>query len=92
MAVCRVLPNAWTPAADGFAIERRHEFDDFNVAFAVMTRVAVTSEQHNYHPQWISNHDHVSMRWTTDDVDGLSARDIELAKMCDGFAGQKALR
>lgn len=89
--VRRVVPEAWVLSADGCAIERLYEFADFSSAFAFMTRVALVAEQHNHHPEWMNVYNRVNVRWTTHDVDGLSARDIELAKLCDGFAEKEAL-
>lgn len=41
--------------ADGRdAIKKDFKFDNFNIAFGFMTRVAMKAEQMNHHPEWFN--------------------------------------
>ena len=81
--VCFRLPDAWQLADNGRALERSFQFQDFNEAFAFMTRVAMMSEKFNHHPEWCNVFGRVDLRWTTHEVEGLSMRDLELANFCN---------
>ncbi|MDN3646036.1 4a-hydroxytetrahydrobiopterin dehydratase [Pontixanthobacter aestiaquae] len=82
------LPE-WAPARDGTAIERHLKFDDFVEAFGVMTSIAILAEKHDHHPEWFNVYNRVEITLTTHDVpgdgNGLSARDVKLAKAIDAF-------
>lgn len=76
---------AWTEAPGRDAIQRSLKFTDFKEAFAFMTRVALKAEQMDHHPEWQNVYNRVDVTLTTHDVDGLSARDVELAGFIDGL-------
>ena len=76
------LPG-WTHDAAGGAISRTFRFDDFNQAFAFMTRVALHAERNDHHPEWSNVYNRVEMRLTTHDAGGLTQRDIDLARFAD---------
>lgn len=71
---------AWHLRADGKAIERSLTFADFSAAFAFMTRVALLAEQADHHPEWSNVWNRVEITLTTHDADGLSARDVAMAR------------
>ncbi len=68
-------------AAD--AIERAFKFKDFSEAFAFMSRVALAAEKAGHHPDWSNSYNSVTIRLSTHDAGGLSAKDIALAKVID---------
>ena len=70
---------------DPEGIRRRFTFADFNAAFGFMTRVALLAEQANHHPEWFNVYNRVDITLTTHDADGLSRRDIDLAKAIDAL-------
>lgn len=73
------LPEwAHEPARD--AITRRFTFPDFVAAFAFMARVALLAEKADHHPEWSNVYNRVDILLTTHDANGLSMRDIELAR------------
>lgn len=78
------LPH-WTLRADGLAIEREFRFRDFSEAFAFMARVALVSEKQDHHPEWSNVYNRVSVTLTTHDANGLSARDVEMARTIDAL-------
>ena len=78
----RALPE-WTLRDDASAIYRSFRFADFSEAFAFMTRVALIAEKDNHHPEWSNVYNRVVITLTTHDVQGLSTKDLELARVAD---------
>ena len=76
------LPQ-WTLRADGLAIERAFKFKNFSEAWAFMARVALIAEKHDHHPEWSNVYNRVAIVLTTHDADGLSERDVKMAKAID---------
>ena len=70
----------WTHEPDRDAIVRTFEFPDFVTAFAFMAAVALEAEKADHHPEWSNVYGRVSILLTTHDADGLSQRDISLAR------------
>jgi 4a-hydroxytetrahydrobiopterin dehydratase len=79
------LPG-WKDVQGRDAIEKQFIFDDFNAAFAFMTRVAIQAEKLDHHPEWSNVYNRVNIVLTTHDADGLSHRDIELADFINKVA------
>ena len=50
-----------------------------------MTRVALLAEKADHHPEWSNVYSKVEILLTTHDADGLSARDVALAKAIDAL-------
>ena len=73
----------WTVDTELKALGREFRFSDFGQAFMYMTQVAEAAETHNHHPEWRNVYNKVWVTWTTHDVDGLSLKDIQMAKICD---------
>mgnify|MGYP000753536057 CR=1 FL=1 len=73
----------WKIDSNALAISREFVFPDFLLAFSFMTQIAILAEKHNHHPEWRNVYNKVSVTWTTHDVQGLSRKDIELARLCD---------
>ena len=84
-AVIVVAPALDILEADGGAgaIDHVFKFKDFSEAFAFMSRVALAAEKAGHHPDWSNSYNSVSIRLSTHDAGGLSARDIALAKAID---------
>lgn len=81
----KALPGwAETPGRD--AITKTFKFKDFSEAFAFMTRVALKAEQMDHHPEWSNVYNKIEVVLTTHDANGLTQRDIDLARAIDGFA------
>ena len=79
-----VLPE-WKVVRDGKAIHRQLKFADFAEAFAFMTRVAFIADKRDHHPEWSNVYDTLDITLTTHDADGLSVRDMNLAKEIDSL-------
>ncbi len=78
----------WTKAeGDRDAIAKTYRFKDFNAAFGFMTRVALWADKADHHPEWFNVYNRVEVTLTTHDVDGVSDKDVALAKFMDAIAG-----
>lgn len=74
-------------ALDGEHLKRSFSFADFVEAFGFMARVALLAEKQDHHPEWFNVWNRVDIALTTHDADGLSARDVKLAKAIDALLG-----
>lgn len=83
LAASAQLPNWTLDRTSGGAITRDFRFDDFNQAFAFMTRVAAHAENMDHHPEWQNVYNRVSIRLTTHDAGGLTEKDLKLAQAID---------
>ena len=80
---------AWTYDAQRSAISKTFVFADFNAAFGFMSRIALYAEAHNHHPEWFNVWNRVEVTLTTHDANGLSQRDVDMARWMDAvFATQ----
>ena len=79
------LPG-WTLAQG--KLHREYKFADFVHAFGFMATSAIAIEKMDHHPEWFNVYNKVVVDLTTHDAGGISAKDIELAKLLDGFAGR----
>ena len=75
--------SGWSEVAGRDAITRKFVFKDFNQAFGFMTQVALEAEKCGHHPEWNNVYNRLSITLTSHDVNGLSMRDIELARTID---------
>ena len=87
-ALAEVLADldGWSLVEDGTAIEAEFSFKGFNAAFGFMTRVALTAERQNHHPEWSNIYNRVTIRWTTHSEGGVTELDVKLARACNKFA------
>ena len=80
------LPD-WRVADDARpALTRTLRFADFNAAFGFMTRVALMADKMDHHPEWSNVYDRVEILLTTHDADGVTDKDVTLARFIDGAA------
>ena len=78
----------WKEASGREAIERTFTFKDFNEAFGFMSRAALVAEKNDHHPEWRNVYKTVEVVLATHDADGVTQRDIELAKAMNAIAAQ----
>ena len=64
-------------------LKRTFEFENFMEAFSFMTKVAFLAEKMDHHPEWLNVYNKVEVTLATHDVEGLSERDFELARLMD---------
>lgn len=80
------LPQ-WQEVENRDAIHRSFKFNDFNAAFGFMTRCALKADQMDHHPEWCNVYNRVDVTLSTHDADGVTDRDVALAKFMDAAAG-----
>lgn len=70
----------------GKTIARMFEFEDFPAALKFVNAVAKAAEKAGHHPDIDIRWDKVTLRLTTHDAGGLTAKDFALAARCDQLA------
>lgn len=70
-------------------ITRTFGFADFNEAMGFVTRVAMTSDVADHHPDIDIRWNKVTLALTTHDADALTSKDLDLASTFDGFVGDE---
>jgi 4a-hydroxytetrahydrobiopterin dehydratase len=77
----------WSLVKGRDAIQRSFKFKNFNEAWGFMNRVALYAEKQDHHPEWFNVYNRVDILLSTHDCEGLSERDVKLAKIIDKIAG-----
>ena len=67
-------------------ITRTYEFADFNESMGFVTRVALEAEKADHHPDIDIRWNKVTLTLSTHSEGGLTAKDLDLADICDGLA------
>ncbi len=78
--------HGWVEVVDRDAIRKTFHFPNFIEAWGFMSRVALKAESMNHHPEWFNVHDRVEVVLTTHEVEGLTEKDVQLARFMDGIA------
>ena len=81
------LPG-WKEVAGRDAIERTFVFRDFSEAFGFMSRAALVAEKSDHHPEWRNVYKTVEVVLATHDANGVTQRDVELARAMNAIAAQ----
>lgn len=70
----------------GESIQRTFKLANFVEAMQFVNRVAQQAEVMQHHPDILIRWNLVTLTLTTHDAGGLTQKDFDLAKICDGFA------
>ena len=62
------------------SIEKKFKFLDFSQALAFIIQVGLLAEKSNHHPDLFNTYNKVIIRLSTHDADGVTDKDIDLAK------------
>ena len=54
-----------------------------------MDTVASECKKQKHHPEWTNIYNRTHVRWTTHNPEGLSGKDVGMARFCDGVAREK---
>jgi 4a-hydroxytetrahydrobiopterin dehydratase len=73
--------NNWEFNNNG--IEKDFKFKNFTEALGFIVQVGVNAEKSNHHPELFNVYNKVTIRLTTHDADGVTEKDIDLAKAID---------
>lgn len=68
----------WQFINDG--IEKKFSFLNFTQALGFIVQVGVMAEKRNHHPELFNVYNKVTIRLTTHDANGVTDKDIDLAK------------
>ena len=79
----------WSRTADRDALTKTFRFPDFNAAFGWMTRVALTAEKLDHHPEWFNVYNRVEVILATHDVGGVTELDLALARSMERAAASE---
>ncbi|KAI2618857.1 transcriptional coactivator/pterin dehydratase [Hypoxylon sp. NC1633] len=80
------LGGRWALISTGEGLERSFKFKTFTKTWDFMTAVSLQCKLKNHHPEWSNVYNTTYIRWTTHNPKGLSAKDVQLAAICDGLA------
>src|SRR5690348_10175599 len=78
--------HGWSEVADRDAIRKAFHFENFSEAWGFLSQVALLAEKSDHHPEIFNVYNRVEIVLTTHDVEGLSERDIRLARAIDELA------
>jgi 4a-hydroxytetrahydrobiopterin dehydratase len=67
-------------------LHREYRFDDFVHAFGFMATAALRIEAMNHHPEWSNVYNRVTVDLITHDANGITARDLDLARKLEEIA------
>ncbi len=76
---------------DGQSIMKTFEFNDFIEAISFMNQAAFYAEAMEHYPEWHNTYNIVKVRLTTDDTNGISSLDVQLAKRMQHILQPKRL-
>ncbi|MBZ5609601.1 MAG: 4a-hydroxytetrahydrobiopterin dehydratase [Acidobacteriia bacterium] len=79
------LPG-WT-VAEG-KLHKEYKFADFIHAFGFMSTAALAIEKMGHHPEWFNVYNRVTVDLTTHDAQGITSKDVDLAKLLDQVANK----
>ena len=82
-ALAELAEAGWGLVEGRDAIIKTFKFKNFAEAFGWMTQMAIWAEKMNHHPEWFNVYNRVEVTLTSHDVDGLSTRDVKLARKMD---------
>jgi len=74
---------------DDEKLYKEFEFKNFIDAFGFMTKIAITAEKMNHHPEWFNVYNKVQIHLTTHEAGGISENDVNLARKIDTLADQE---
>src|ERR1700688_4961056 len=67
-------------------LHREYKFADFIHAFGFMSTSALAIEKMGHHPEWFNVYNRVAVDLTTHDAQGITQKDVDLAKLLDETA------
>ncbi len=64
-------------------IQKKFAFKNFNEALGFIVRVGLMAEKENHHPELYNVYNKVNIRLSTHDANGVTDKDLQLAKMIE---------
>ncbi len=78
----------WQVERERTVITRHFTFSTFREAFGFMTEVALLAERCDHHPEWYNFYRMVTITLISQDVGGITKRDITMAKTIDKISAR----
>ena len=75
--------KGWEFGTNG--IEKKFVFSDFTQALGFIVQIGVMAEKRNHHPELFNVYNKVTIRLTTHDANGVTDKDLDLAKAIEGI-------
>ena len=85
-ALKALAQSSWAYDAERDAIRKTFRFRNFIAAWSWMSGVAIWAEKMNHHPEWSNVYGTVEVTLTTHDANGLTQKDLDLARKMDQLA------
>ncbi len=85
-ALPELARRGWRHDPERDAITKSYRFADFARAFGWMTKVALSAEKLDHHPEWRNVYNLVEVVLTTHDAGGLTTLDLRMAERMDVLA------
>ena len=79
--------TGWSLVDGRDAISKSFKFKTFRQAWGFMSQVALLAEKADHHPEWFNVYNRVDVTLSTHECNGLSRRDVDLARAIDKVAG-----
>lgn len=70
---------------DTNGIEKKFVFSGFTQALGFIVQVGLMAEKRNHHPELFNVYNKVTVRLTTHDANGVTDKDLDLAKAIEGI-------
>ena len=67
-------------------LHKEYKFSDFIHAFGFMATAALAIEKMDHHPEWFNVYNRVTVDLTTHHAQGITSKDVDLAKLLDDTA------
>jgi 4a-hydroxytetrahydrobiopterin dehydratase len=84
--------HGWFEFADRDAIRKSYHFGNFSEAWGFISRIALLAEKMDHHPELFNVYNRVEIVLATHDVEGVSERDVRLARAIDEIAPERDRR
>jgi 4a-hydroxytetrahydrobiopterin dehydratase len=84
--------TGWSEVENRDAIRKSFHFSNFSEAWGFLSRIALSAEKMDHHPEIFNVYNRVEIMLSTHDVNGVSEKDIELARTIDELAPQRDRR
>ncbi len=72
-------------SAEGNAITKTYQCDDFAHAMDFVVHVGELAEEHDHHPDIDIRYDKVTLRLSTHSAGGVTGQDVAMARLCEGL-------
>lgn len=81
--------TGWERVEGREAIKKSFKFKDFNEAFGFMTRLALTAERMDHHPEWSNVYNRVEITLATHSAGGITGLDLKFAAAAEAASAKR---